>query len=215
MGVSATAASSGTTSSEAATTGSAAWSSEGSVSTSLEADRLAAFFFWASTTKLATTAARSSSLVTSATSAASGQELRLTGAGFAASTDVAVSSFCSPSFSSSFFFGSTMPFWTAQLRQDFRNRLENEAFRFSPGPRGEVGEVAGSWLTFRFLNEAGNVAVLSKVVKAGSTISSLAFASPAFDPFFDSFAPISGDCKLFQVKRSQFSCRSESSNKSL
>merc|ERR550517_2029774 len=214
MGVSATAASSGTTSSEAATTGSAAWSSEGSLSTSLEADRLAAFFFWASTTKLATTAARSSSLVTSATSAASGQELRLTVAGFA-STVVAVSSFCSPSAASSFFFGSTIPFWTAQLRQDFRNRLENEAFRLSPGPRGEVGEVIGSWLTFRFLKETGSVAVLSKVVKAGSTISSLAFASPAFGPFFDSFAPISGDCKPFQVKRSQFSCRSESSNKSL
>ena len=52
-----------------------------------------------------------------------------------------------------------------------------------------------SWLTFRFLKEAGRVAVLSKVVKAGSAMSSLAFAS--LDPFFDSFAPISGDCKLF------------------
>merc|ERR550517_347202 len=197
MGVSATAASSGTTSSEAASTGSAAWSSEGSLSTSLEADRLGAFFFWASTTKLATTAARSSSLVTSATSAASGQELRLTGAGFA-SRAVAVSAFCSPSFSSSFFFGSTMPFWTAQLRHDLRNLFENEALRLSPGPRGEVGEVVGSWLTFLFLKEAGSVAVLSKVVKAGSAASSLAFASPAFNPFFDSFAPISGDCKLFQ-----------------
>ena len=56
----------------------------------------------------------------------------------------------------------------------------------------------GSWLTFRFLKEAGSVAVLSKVVKAGSAISSLAFPSPAFDPFFDSFAPISADCKLFK-----------------
>ena len=52
-----------------------------------------------------------------------------------------------------------------------------------------------SWLTFLFLKDAGKVAVLSKVVKAGSAMSSLAFAS--LDPFFDSFAPISGDCKLF------------------
>ena len=55
-----------------------------------------------------------------------------------------------------------------------------------------------SWLTFLFLKDAGKVAVLSKVVKAGSAISSFPFPSPAFDPFFDSFAPISADCKLFK-----------------